>query len=150
MQNNIKLAYSEIYTIINFLNEDLKNKIPTKLSVFFENEREKSYIPKIDENIPLEEQNLLEDTINLLAMLKLNYWCRDEEEKNELLMVLSENEKEYQTALGEKYTADNLFKKEIIAESEKVNIENKDCLIEYKKESLFTMITKKIKKIFIK
>jgi hypothetical protein len=41
-----------------------------------------------------------------------------------------------------------LFKKEIIAENKKANVEKKDCLIEYKKESLFTIIIKKIKKIF--
>lgn len=45
----------------------------------------------------------------MIAVLDLNYWCKDEEEKLKLKKKFGENELKYQEELKEKYNVDNLF-----------------------------------------
>lgn len=45
----------------------------------------KDYKPEIDTDTPLIDQNLKRETIVLLAILNLNYWCDTPEEKQEIL-----------------------------------------------------------------
>ena len=80
-------------------------------------------MPNINPDIALEEQNLLPDTINILAMLKLDYWCKDENEKNELITILKENEQKHQQDVYEKYNPDNIFKKKNEIKQEEKQIE---------------------------
>lgn len=97
-------------------------------------------MPKIDVDIPLTEQNLKRETMVLLAILKLNYWCKDENEKQAFLNELDENEREYE----EKYHTDNLFKdrKNKIAKNME---ENNNLPMEYKEKNIVYKILEKIK-----
>lgn len=88
-----KRVYSEVYCIIILLEESYRKRIPEKLLDFFDKERDVNYTISINSNKPLEEQNLLQDTINILAMLKLKYWCEDSKEKRKLMKLLTENGK---------------------------------------------------------
>lgn len=146
MKTNTKDAYVEVLSIIDLLEENQKNKIPKNLKDFFEDNKNQNYQANIVPDIPLEEQDLLQETIDILAMLKLNYWCTNEE-KEELLNLLNENEKKYQEELVEKYNPDNLFKKR---EETKVVLSEEGSLIEYKKYTLFDKIKIFIKNIFRK
>lgn len=146
MRTISSVAYSEVFEIINQLEDDLVNKIPQKLIEFLDEERDKNYSSKIDINIPLNEQKINRNTIVLLTILNLNYWCETKEEKQELLKILNENEekvkqKERQLKEG---NFNNLFK-------ENVNeIENNTDLVQYKKESLIQKLFHKIKKLLNK
>lgn len=111
LDTEIKKAYSEVYEILKLVDKEYFDKIPKKFVEFLEREKDNNYIPNINENIPLEEQKLLNDTINILAMLKLDYWCSSEEEKSELLKLLNENEKKHQENINEKYNLENIFEK---------------------------------------
>ncbi len=111
LDTEIKKAYSEVYEILKLVDKEYFDKIPKKFVEFLEREKDNNYIPNINENIPLEEQKLLNDTINILAMIKLDYWCSSEEEKSELLKLLNENEKTYQENINEKYNLENIFEK---------------------------------------
>lgn len=110
MSTDIRKAYSEIYQILQLLDNEFIDKIPNKLIEFIEREKDNNYNVIIKSDIPLEEQDLLEETINILAMLKLDYWCESENEKEELKKILVENEYYYQEELREKYNTDNIFK----------------------------------------
>lgn len=111
LDTEIKKAYSAVYEILKLVDKEYFDKIPKKFVEFLEREKDNNYIPNINENIPLEEQKLLNDTINILAMIKLDYWCSSEEEKSELLKLLNENEKTYQENINEKYNLENIFEK---------------------------------------
>ena len=109
MSDKINKAYSEVYEILQLLDDEFISKLPKKFIEFIEKEKDNEYITNINPQIPLEEQNLSADTVNILAMLKLDYWST-EDEKQELLSILNQNEKEYQAELNEKYNPDNIFK----------------------------------------
>lgn len=144
--DNSSLAYSEVYAILNMIEDEYKERVPKNVMDFFEEERDKEYNPIIDVNIPLEKQNLKRKTIVLLAILNLNYWCDSEEEKQEILDSFAKNEelkRIKEKELTENYNINNLFNKI-------ENTENKTevSLIEYKKQNFIQKIILKIKSLF--
>ncbi len=140
MLEDNKLAYSEIDKILSLLEDKYKEKVPKKVRKFFSEEKDSEYIPKIDPDKPLIEQNLKKQTLSILALLNLSYWCEDEKEKQKFINQLKENEKE-------KYNVDNLFKNK----EENSNIQlNKEKLeiIEYKKKNFIQRFLNKIIEFF--
>lgn len=107
-----KKAYVEVLEILNHMELKYVEKIPSKLIEFFKKNASKEYIFELNRDIPFEEQKLMQSTISILAMLNYNYWCEDEEHKKYLLNQYNENEIKYQEMLMEKYSRDNLFKKD--------------------------------------
>lgn len=142
------LAYAEIDEILNLLEDKYREKIPEKVRAFFKEEKMPDYTPTIDVNIPLIQQNLKRETIVLLAILNINYWCANEEEKQFFLNELAKNEEE-KKKLEEKYNPDNLFKERenIIVNPQKTqNIQ----MVEYKQQNIFYRILNKIFSFFKK
>ena len=141
---NTKQAYTELDNFIELLDDYHKNKVPQKLRDYFKNKKDNNYIKNIDPNIPIKEQNLKRETLALIAMLNLKYWCEDEEEKERLLKIYENNEKRHQEIMREKYNPDKLFKNKIIK-----NAENSTEMVEYK-EPILKNIINKLKRIFKK
>ena len=142
------MAYSEIYEILNLMEDEDKERVPQEVRNFFEEQRMKEYKPKIRTDIPLTEQNLRRETLVLLTILIINYWCDSEEEKQSFIDELEKNEK-IKMELQE-YNPDNLFKnrrktKEDVVIEQVKNVE----MIQYK-ENLFTKLKKWFEKIFNK
>ena len=148
MSDKTKKVYSEVYAFLNIVSEEDRNKIPKKLKEMIEEEREKEYTPSYTFEIPIEEQEISDEAIAMIALLHLNYWCEDENEKERLNEIFNENEKKYQDELREKYNPDNLFKnrKQNVV-NEPQTISEPVAMIEYK-ESIFKRILNKIKDIF--
>lgn len=141
---NTRQAYTEIDNFIELLDEYNRNKVPKKLREYFKKEKDNTYTKTINPNIPIKEQNLKEETLALIAMLNLQYWCEDEEEKRRLRKIYSDNEIKHQQKLREKYNPDNVFRiknKEV----ELSNPNNEFSIIEYK-ESIVKRIISKIKR----
>ena len=84
---NTRQAYSEIDEFLSLLTEEQINKIPLKLREFFKEEKDKEYKKQIDSEIPIKDQNLKSETLAIIAMLNLQYWCEDEQEKEILNKV---------------------------------------------------------------
>ena len=148
MMLDTMMAYSEVYEILNLLDKEYKEKVPDKVRTFFEEERLQDYKPEIDVDTPLIDQNLKRETIVLLSILNLNYWCDTPEEKQEILNELSINEKEKQELL-EKYNPDNLFKNK---QEEKQEIKKTEelSIVEYKKPNFIQKLLSKIARLFKK
>lgn len=137
-------AYTEIDNFIELLDDYNKNKVPKKLREFFKEEKDNNYTKVIDVNIPIKEQNLKEETLALIALLNLQYWCEDEEEKKRLKTIYAKNQKEYEDRLYEKYNPNDIFKKkEKIVTENIIKQEENMQMIEYK-EPVFKRIINKI------
>lgn len=142
------IAYAEIIEILNNIEEKYKEKLPNKLIDFFKENSAKNYEEHILKNISLNEQKLQKETIDILAMLTLNYWCNSEEEKAELMSMYSDNELKYQEELREKYNPDNLFKnKTRIQENIQENVEEKQLVV-IDDKPWYKKIFEKIKNMF--
>ena len=140
---NRAISYSEVYEILNLIGKEYKDKIPNKLLQIIVDGMDKNYKPTIDMKNPLKEQNISQRTYDILGMLKLNYWCKNESEKKEFLNKISANEKRREEVLREKYNIDNIFKN---GNTEKVKEEV--ALVEVKEEKWYQKIFNLIKGIF--
>lgn len=137
-------AYSEIDEFLELITEEERNEIPPKLRQFFKEEKDNNYHKNINTNILIKDQNLKEETLAIIALLNLQYWCKDEKEKERLKRIYTENEERYQAELREKYNPDSIFK-----DKEENYKEIKDnLLVEVKKETFFTKVINFIKGIF--
>ena len=136
-------AYVEVLEVLNHMDLKYVEKVPKKLREFFERNSSKDYHFYLEKNIPFEEQDLKEATINILAMLNYNYWCEDEEHRKYLLNKYNENEIKYQEELMERYSRDNLFKRDNTVLSN--NVPQK-----YGEAKWYNVILKFIKRIFNK
>lgn len=145
------IAYAEIDEILNLLEDKYREKVPEKVRTFFKEEKMFDYKPTIDVNTPLIQQNLKRETIVLLAILNINYWCENEEEKQFFLNELAKNEDE-KKKLEEKYNPDNLFKNKNNNDvsTDKIVEPQNISMVEYKKQGIFKRILDKITRFFKK
>ena len=145
------IAYAEIEEILNLLEDKYREKVPEKVRTFFKEEKMVDYKPTIDVNTPLIQQNLKRETIVLLAILNINYWCENEEEKQFFLNELAKNEEE-KKRLEEKYNPDNLFKNKNNNDvsPDKIVEPQNISMVEYKKQGIFKRILDKITRFFKK
>ena len=143
-----RIAYAEIDSFIELLPRAEKEKIPSKLKQYFKDEKDKETTKKLSMDIPIEKQNLQEETWNLIAMIYLKYLCEDEKEKKELEQIYDENEKKYREEMKEKYNTEKILenrgKKNIVQQEEK------NLPIKVQKESIIQKIIKFINKLFHK
>ncbi len=151
MNKNNRKAYSEVYEIVNMMEKEYLDRIPQKALDFFDEARDKEYKPIIEVNKPLNMQKLQRDTMVLLAILDLNYWCDSEEEKQNLLDTFNRNTEikvQQKKELEEKYNLDNLFnRKQTTSEFEK---NEEYSMIEYKEPNIIKKILDKILKMLKK
>lgn len=147
MENELLKAYAEVDEILANMESIYVEKIPKKIRELFSNNRLEGYTPNINSNIPLDEQNLQKKTYSILAMLNLNYWCENENEKQELIAIYAENDRKKEEELREKYNPDNLFKNRTAIKPQQ-EIEQSTELIEYKESNFFKKILNKIMNFF--
>lgn len=138
----------EVLMILAFFNDELIEKIPAKvlksLNELAADSKAEIYI---DKEKDLDEQNILEESKDLISLIYYNF-ISDENEKKELLKIWNKNENEYQERLKEKYNLDNIFQDGIKENSkvENTSVSN-DAMIEYKKENIFEKIKNFMRKL---
>ena len=151
--NQKKKMYSEVYSIINLMNEKYKKKLPLKLYELIEKERETAYNPVFDTRISLVEQNISREAVAMLVLLQLNYWCDTNEEKEEINKILKDNTTKVQQKMREMYSSENIFKnlneaREKLKEKENIannNLNNEEnTKIDEKEKGLLKNVLKKI------
>lgn len=147
MKQETKEIYSELYQILTLLGEEYIEKLPHNLPKLLEEKRNLEYIPQYTGKIPFNQQQVRKETLAILALIHLNYWCEDDEEKQKLLQMLNKNEQSFQEELREQYNPDEIFKDRkrtgILQEQENM------ALVPIKENWCKKMI-KKIKDIFKK
>lgn len=144
MTNEYRRTLCDIDIIINELEDKEKNMVPLKLREIIHDNRLEGYQSEIRTDIPLEQQQLHPDTQAFLAMLYLNYWCQDENEKRELRLTLAENEEKFQKELSEKYDVYNIFKERQERTVNRDKEEIKETQVMVYKEPLIKRILNKI------
>ena len=147
---NIEYSNSlyQINEILKYMEPNLKARIPKKFISYFENNKSQEYNWNIDKSLPLEKQDLLPTTKEILAVLYKDFIC-DDVERVKLEKTLSNNEIKYQEELRKKYNPDNIFK-DRQKSTEYVETQKENTEIATYKESFVSKIISKIKLIFHK
>lgn len=109
IDEDYKIVFSEVYDILSFLEQDELNKISPNFINFIKLNKSKTYITNISPYLPLEMQNLKEETKDIIAFIYRKYMCT-EEEKLEFNKKDKQEWQQIEAKKRELYNPDNLFK----------------------------------------
>lgn len=140
-----RAAYVEVLEILNFMEDKYVKKIPEEVLEFFERNKLEDYVFKYDLTKELEEQNLNSNTLAILAMLNLNYWCEDEAKRQELKELYMDNQKKYDELLKVDFDPNRIFN--TIKKTEFEEPEQTQIAVMENKEPFLKRILDKIKKV---
>ena len=144
--NNRKNAYTEVYTILQELNEEEYNKIPPEVIETIEANRDEDYEYELDDEVELKEQLMLPETKAILFNLFRDYLASPEQKAK---IIRMQNEARQKNELKKQ----QMYNTDLFANKPKKNAtENNNetiQIVEYK-ESIFKSILNKIKSFFIK
>lgn len=143
-----KEYYTEVYKIISAYGSEYIQKIPKKLFENIKSNVDEEYDFEYDPEKSFKEQNVKKEAAALIVAIKLQYWCKTDEEKNQIKEKLKNNAVRHEEEKREKYSYENIFKnpKTIEEQDEEIIEECKDLQIY--KENVIIEITRKIKEFF--
>lgn len=144
--NNRKNAYTEVYTILQELNEEEYNKIPPEVIETIEANRDEDYEYELDDELELKEQPMLPETKAILFNLFRDYLANPEQ-KTKIIRMQNEARQKNELKKQQMYNTD-LFANKPKKNATENNNETIQ-IVEYK-ESIFKSILNKIKSFFIK
>ena len=157
--NNRKNAYTEVYTILQDLDEEEYNKIPPEVIETLDANRNKEYEYFLDDELELKDQPMLPETKAILFNLFRDYLATPEQ-KIKIIRMQNEARQKNELKKQQMYNTDvfankrnnqkeELEKNETLEENKtEANNEEKQ-IVEYK-ENIFKRILNKIKSLFMK
>ncbi len=148
MMNTNAKVYSEVYGVLNAIDEEYRRKVPKKMIELITKNKDNSMKIRYDMTMPLTEQNISKEALSMIALIHLNYWCENEQEKAELNRIFKENAIKNEEERRLKYSPDNIFKNKKEVVHKKEESQNMQ-MVEYK-ENVFKRVINFIKSIFIK
>ena len=144
--NNRKNAYTEVYTILQELNEEEYSKIPPEVIETIEANKNEEYEYGLDDELELKDQPMLPETKAILFNLFRDYLASPEQKAK---IIRMQNEARQKNELKKQ----QMYNSDIFANKPKENLtENNNetmQIVEYE-ESFFKKILNKIKSFFIK
>lgn len=140
-------AIVEVLEILQYSDDNIIEKIPKKLIEFWQRNKSTTYKPNLDHSKSINEMDLNKKTKSIISMIYLNYLC-DDEEKNNIKLILKNNEEKYQQELREKYNPDNIFKKHNQKQEVTENVVATNVAIAEYREPIFKKIINIIKRFF--
>lgn len=149
---NTDRLFVETQEIFKYLDKKIYDKIPEKIKKII-NEYEGNYKFKYDISKELNEQDILQETKDLVVGIYYKY-VADEESKKKIINNILEYEEiqlQREKELREKYSVDNIFKGSDIEERNRNNLNDNESQLQIvKKDSLFKIIINKIFSFFKK
>lgn len=144
--NNRRNAYTEVYTILQELNEEEYNKIPLEIIETLKANMNKEYNYELDEEKELKEQPMLPQTKAILLNIFRDYLSTPEQ-KEKIIRMQNEERQKNELKKKKKYDV-NVFENKTKEKLKQTNNQENE-LVKYK-ENIFTKIINKIKSCLIK
>ena len=149
MKNNYPKAYKEVVEILKYVPKKSVDKIPQIMLDTFNAKMDNTYNFTIDINKNFEEQEILEETKAILAIIFKDYWATpyqkeriQAKERYEWLKMEEEKRAKYDIDIFKKKESNK------IEENSKDNLINRNLPIEVKKEKFYEKIINFLKKLF--
>lgn len=137
-----KNAYTEVYAILEQLDEEEYNQIPSEVITAIRENRNTEYEFELDEELELKEQELLPETKAILFNIFRDYLSTPEQKEKIIKMQVEERRKNEQNK-SEQYNSDLFASKKKVQDIREEHTE----LIEYK-ENILKRIFNKIRQFF--
>lgn len=107
--DNFPKAYKEVYEILKYIPKEDIEKIPKDFLQTIEDNMDKEYIYKIDENKSFEEQETLKETKAIISIIYKEYWATPER-KQELIEIRREQRNTLEQEKMKKYDSNIVFR----------------------------------------
>ena len=151
--NNRRNAYTEVYTILQDLDEEEYNKIPPEVIETLDTNRNKEYEYFLDNELELKDQPMLPETKAILFNLFRDYLATPEQ-RTKIIKMQNEARQKNELKKQQMYNTDVFANKSInkttkLNENEVKTNNNEKQIVEYK-ENIFKRILNKIKSLFMK
>ena len=132
-------VYSEVLEVLRHMSKIYVEKIPKKLIMFFYDNCSLDYEFRMTKAIG--EENLREETLEILAVLDINYWSSSKKSKEEVVMsyALGSDLHKNQNKLNSQLEQENIYTKIDVSNSESQQESNLPAVI-----STSLDITKKV------
>ena len=152
MEENYHKAYKEVIEILKYVPQESVNKIPKTMLETFEKKMDKDYVFYVDINKSFEEQNLLEETKDIFAVIFRDYWTTPYQRERIKAKEKYDRQK-IEEEKANRYNPDDIFNKKI-KEQNKENTKQQNeeqtvnnLPVEYK-EKFYEKIINFFKKLF--
>ena len=129
------LALTEVSEILKQLGKEYTDKIPQEVLELIEKNKYKNSNFKFDINKKIADQEIHDETLEVLAYLNCNYWLEGNE-KNNYEKLLQENYYKIEDEKRKKYNPEDVFKKN--------RNSSQELQIQVTKTSIWSKIIKKI------
>lgn len=153
MEENYHKAYKEVIEILKYVPQESVNKIPKTMLETFEKKMDKDYVFNVDINKTFEEQNLLEETKDIFAVIFRDYWATPYQRERIKAKEKYDRQK-IEEEKANKYNPDDIFNKKI-KEQNKENAKQQNeeqtvnnLPVEYK-EKFYLKVIKILKHILL-
>ena len=130
--NNRRNAYTEVYTILQDLDDEEYNKIPLEVIKAIEENRNLEYDFELDDDLDLKEQTLLPQTKAIIFNLFRDYLATPEQ-KEKIIKMQNEERAKIELKKKQMYNSEIFPNKESIIEEERQEIDEDG--IKLKKEN---------------
>lgn len=143
--------YRELYEILKHLPLEERDKIPSNFLKEIEEKMDTNYVYTVNHLEDFENQEMLEETRVLLAIVYRDYLA-SEEEKIKILEKEKEELKQEEKEKLEKYNPDNIFKSKNVEDNKQSEsqIDSETALVKIKPEKWYRSLIAFFKRIFKK
>lgn len=139
-----KDIYAEVYAMIKMLDNENREKIPTKVYEFFKNNRNYKYEIHFNSLEELNTETVSKEAVSMMSLIYYSYLC-NESEKNKISQILLKNKELIEKRKIEKYDVNKIFEQRKEKEN---NVITENSLTIVKKKKFFEKIFERIKNIF--
>ena len=147
MKENYHKAYKEVIEILKYVPQESVNKIPKTMLETFENRMDKDHEFQVDINKTFEEQNLLEETKDIFAIIFRDYWATPYQ-RERIKAKENYDRQKIEEEKAQKYNPNEIFNKKIKEQKTEAIEEDVNHLPVECKEKFYIKITKFFKRIF--
>lgn len=144
MTNSYRNAYKEVYTILNYLDEEDYEKIPPEVVETIKANMNQEYEYEMNEDVDIFKQKMLPETKATLYNIFRDYLATPEQ-KEKILKMQEEDRRKIEIKKQEKYQKDDLFKNRV--SNEKAHNEQV-ALVKVEKLNFFQKLLNRIKNFF--
>lgn len=132
-EKEYRCAYKEVSIIIEYLEDEIKSKIPEEKIEFYKKNMDKNHEFEINTEKELDDQNILYQTRCILANLFIDY-IASEEDRAEILKEEREELKQIEEEKRRKYNPNDIFD----SKNKEVKENTKNKVSQIKAEEIFT------------
>ena len=147
MKENYHKAYKEVIEILKYVPQESVNKIPKTMLETFENRMDKDHEFQVDINKTFEEQNLLEETKDIFAIIFRDYWATPYQ-RERIKAKENYDRQKIEEEKAQKFNPNEIFNKKIKEQKTEEIEEDVNNLPVECKEKFYIKITKFFKRIF--